>query len=387
MPIMLTAASERLPCRSNGKIGQMEAIPTNTSIFSGRGFLTYLRDPEAVVDVVAGSVWGTDDVARLRTAALVRVRPPTDDQREVEPDGHPGEPLEVRSLGGKLTADDLVLRTVLWLTVAGVPVSGSDLAGPVRDRLDSHLLALLDRVSTGTVSDPGHRELLSLALRRRARELTGYPPAGTQPVIAVLLPTGELPPTLLADLDAQTWGTVWRCPASTEEAAEVLADARGQRALYCTRMGAGLRYGPHHLADLVGALRHSGARVAHSPIRFRPWRGSTWLEDSAAGVEGPTIGGMADGSLWYAVDGPEVPVAPRDGYGVHGANAVPSLGAGVDRVAALRLHHDTPVVLDWLAGAGNGTADPVVPRSYFAIAATPPLRASRQPVEARVSRA
>ena len=362
----------------------MKAVPSSISVFSPHGFLPHVRDADVVAEVAGGSVWGTDDVARLRAAGLVRVRLPEDGERtvlsgpRVSPEAsarkHPGaeSPESSRTtLGARLGAEDLTLRTLLWLSLAGVPVAGPELPEGVRGRLDPDLLALLDRVGPATVSDPGARELLSLALRRRARELAGHPPADLHPPVAVLLPVDELSSALAADLEAQTWTAVVCCPVVDGEATEALAQAReAAEALYCTRMGPGLRYGPHHLADLVEALRHSGAKVAHSPARFRPWRDGAWLEDDTAGIEGPAPGGLPDGSLWYAVDGPEPPVAPQDGYAVHGAGAVPAPGAEADlddgRAVALRLHSGTPTVLDWLTAEEPRTA-PVrsTPESYF----------------------
>lgn len=363
----------------------MEPIPSNTNIFSPRGFVPHVRDPAVVADVVGGSVWGADDVARLRTAGLVRVGLPQDGERTVlsgprvspetlakEKPG--GERPERRptTVGRLLGDDDLVLRTVLWLALAGVPVTGAGLPGAVRDRLDPDLLALVDRVAPDTVADPGSRELLSLALRRRARELTGHPPADLQPGIAVLLPEEELPATLAADLERQTWTRVVPIPAAPEDEAQVLAGAREEGAVYCTRMAPSVRYGPHHLADLVAALRHSGARAAHSPLRFRPWREGSWLEDEAAAVEGAAAGGLEHGSLWYAVDGPEAPVVPDDGYAVHGVGAVPAPGTTEevddDRAVALRLHPGLPPVLDWLdhEEGTSTTHTRSAPESYFA---------------------
>lgn len=348
----------------------MEAIPTNTAIFSGRGFLPYVRDPRGVRDVVAGSVWGSDDVAQLRQASWVRVLPPGTVQGVPQRRSLPDRPdsrgtAAERPYGAALDVDDLVLRTVLWLALAGVPVSTEGVAPPVRDRIDPELLALLDRVGPAEVADPGERELLSLALRRRARMLLGHHFGHPSGAVVVLLPEGELPATLAADLSAQSWTEVVRRQASGEDADQTVASACREGALYCTRMDAGLRYGPHHLADLVDALRHSGARVAHSPLRFRPWRGGAWLEDAAVAVEGSAGGGIREGSLWYAADGPVVPRS-ADGYAVHGTGAVPVADGSGRAPAPLRLHPGTPAVLDWL-GSVAGDGEPLPP-SYFAAA-------------------
>lgn len=350
----------------------MEAIPTNTAIFSGRGFLPRLPDPASVVDVVAGSVRGVDDLARVRTAGLVRI---------IEPDtpSTPADDTTRAGLGGKdgrspagafgraLAADDLVVRTVLWLALAGVPMTSEGLADRVRRRLDHDLMRVLDQVDAATVSDPGRRELLSMALRRRARLLVPHPVAPVEPAVAVLLPE-DLPPNLAHDLDAQTWGAVIRCPARPGVAAASALDAaRREGAVYCTRMDASLRYSPHHLDDLVDALRHSGTPVAHSPLRFRPWGPGAWLEDDAAAVEGAADSGLPDGSLWYAEDGPEPPAAPVRGYAMHGAGAVPAEPFEADTPAALRLHRDLPAVLGWLPVSLRSTvSQTAVPRSYFA---------------------
>lgn len=337
----------------------MELIPTNTGIFSPRGFRPRVADPRSTVEVAAGTVWGRDDVARLRQAGLVRVTPRAGSGRE--------DP------GGGLGPDDLAVRTVLWLALAGVPVTGVTLAPAVRTRLDDALLALLDRVTPDSVSDPGSREQLSLGLRRRAREMVVLRPHRTRRPVLVLLPEGaDDAPTLLADLATQTWPAVLHHLAAGEAAAgDVFARAREVDAPWCTRVRADVRYGPHHLADLVDALGHSGAAAAHSPLRFRPWRHGTWLEDDRLGVEGPAAGGLEGGSLWYADDGPLSPVRAQ-GYAVHGANAVPAVPVVGSEAVALRLCEQRPTVLDWLAPAP--TRDPLpgsgqrgaVPPSYFA---------------------
>lgn len=348
----------------------MDHIPSNTAIFSPQGFLPIVRAPGTVVEVPAGAVWGKNDVVRLRTAGLVRVGPPAPDGDPADVSPPTGSVL-VRP-GSGLGPDDLALRTVFWLALAGVPVSGAGLSARVRARLEPGLLELLDRVDPVSMTDPGARELLSLQLRRRARTLAWR--RREQPVVAVLLPGGALPAQLEEDLASQTWPAALRCPLpEVQGAAHVLAQARQQGALYCARMTADVRYGPHHLADLAAALRHSGARVARSPLRFRSWRLGSWLEDESLGIEGAAGAGLPGGSLWYAADGPNEPVGL--GYAVHGANAVPAGQVTGSRPTALRLHHRRPVVLDWLPDDLDPQPQPgdeptaqgrgPVPRSYF----------------------
>lgn len=321
-----------------------------------------------MAEVTAGTIWGADDVARLRSVGMVRVQPPVSagtqgpgDDPEVSSPAHPLP-------GSVLDADELTLRTVFWLALAGVPVTGEGLPASVRERLDPSLLDLLDHVHTDAVADQGERELLSLALRRRARAVTAI---GARPEcrpVVVLLPTeDEQPPTLLEDLARQSWPSVVRCAASdVEQAHELVAEARRQGALYCTRLRTDVRYGPHHLADLVDALRHSGAAVAYSPLRFRPWREGHWLESDPLAVECSALGGLDGGSLWYAEEGALGPADAR-GYAVHGANAVPAGSSAESHPVALRIHRRAPLVLDWLP---EGPANPdhggaPIPPSYF----------------------
>lgn len=346
----------------------MEIIPTNAAIFSPRGFRPRVPDPRTVVEVPAGSVWGSDDVRRLRTAGLVRVTPPA----PPEPAGEPRSGGDA-SPGRMLGADDLTVRTVVWLTMSGVPVSGPPLPASVRDRLDPTLLDLLDRVTPDAVADPGARELLSLGLRRRTREVQARRRGSTSRPVLVLLPeAADTPPTLLADLAAQTWPAVpLHEPPGGATADDVLTQAREVGAPWCTRVRADVRYGPHHLADLVDALAHSGAAVAHSPLRFRPWPDGSWLEDDRLGVEGPARTGLEAGSLWYAADGP-VPPSGVDGYAVHGANAVPAEPVEGSEAVALRLSGRRPAVLDWLVPDEDEGRPPAggpggpLPPSYFA---------------------
>lgn len=325
----------------------MEFLALNSTVLTPRGFRPTVHGPREGQTVAPRALWGTDHLTALRDAPLVRVDPTG---------AHDGD-------------DRLILRSVVALALAGVPVTGHGLPALVRERLDRELLAVLDAVTPGTVRDAGERELLSLALRRRAWQVAGYRPPSTEPpTVLVLLPEGELPETLRGDLAAQVHpGLPVRCRqvAEGEEAARVV---REERVVYVTRMTSGLRYGPHHLADLVHALGHSGARVALSPRRFLPWRDGAWLEDWRVPCEAPADEGLPGGSLWYAVDGACAPVPDGEGYAVHGAGAVPSLGSAGDPVGAagaaqddraegsgqpevgltpLRLHPSAPRVLAW----------------------------------------
>ncbi|OLT17782.1 hypothetical protein BJF80_00115 [Serinicoccus sp. CUA-874] len=345
----------------------MEPIPVNQAIFSPRGFRPHLRDTRLVAQVEAGTVWGADDLARLRPSGMVRVRPPG-----TEPDpGAAGTTQDAARTGhgAGLSPEELTVRTVFWLTLAGVPVAGEGLPDAVRDDLDPILVGLLDRVHPEGVTDLGERELLSLALRRRARALTTRGSTDVSPAVLVLLPDeDDLPATLLEDLARQSWPSVVSCHVSDPGRADELAiEARGRGTLYCTRLSTDLRYGPHHLADLVDALRHSGAAVAHSPMRFRPWRHGTWLEDDQLTVECTATEGLEGGSLWYAEDGASAPTN-TEGYAVHGCNATPAAPTAGSRAVALRIHRATPAALDWVtSGPVTPDADEFAPTppSYF----------------------
>lgn len=312
----------------------MESLALNSTILTPRGFRSQARGPREGVAVAPRRLWGSDDIAALRDAPFVRV------------------------VEQGVNRDTLV--SVVALALAGVPVTGLGLPQPVRERLDRHLLEIADQIGPDTASDPAERELASLALRRRAWQVAGYrPPTPVTPVVLVLLPDGEHSAYLIEDLATQvTPGltVTTRSLAADEDAEQVVREERERGAVYVTRPDAGLRYGPHHLADLVHALSHSGARVALSPRRFVPWQGA-WLEDGAGAVESAAERGLPGGSLWYAVDGAGEPVAGSDGYAVHGANAVSvhDQESGGPDLAPLRMHHGMPRLLDWLGAHAPGS--------------------------------
>ena len=350
----------------------MESLALNSTILTPRGFRSRAHGPREGVVVTPRRLWGSKDIAALRDAPFVRVAGGTE---PAGPGGTDGTDQDV--------VRDIVV-SVVALALAGVPVTGRELPGAVRERLDSQLLELTDQDGPATTADPAERELAS----RRAWQVAGYrPPTQVPPGVLVLFPEGDHSAYLVEDLAGQlTPGlTVTTRPlAAADDADQVVREERERGAVYVTRMDAGLRYGPHHLADLVHALSHSGARVALSPRRFVPWQG-TWLEDGVGAVEGAADHGLPGGSLWYAVDGAREPVvAPVDGYAASGTNAVPAHeeGATGTELAPLRMHEALPRLLDWLGtdspgtgvntdltdqvGGAAGDGTPRVGTSYFA---------------------
>lgn len=349
----------------------MEFLALNSTILSPRGFQVRVRGPREGLSVAPHRLWGRDEVAALRQAPFVRVAPGPDDD---------------------------VLATTVALALAGVPVSAQGVPATVRARLDPQLRQTMEQIDPQSAADPAARELASLELRRRAWQVAGYRPATAEPEVLVLLPAGELPASLINDLAAQQTPGVRVRQHQGDDLEELGALLRQERPCYLTRMEPGLRYGPHHLADLIHALAHSGAAVALSPRRFTPWRAGAWLESQAGPTEAPAAHGLAGGSLWYADAGPDEPAADGQGYAVHGANAVPVAAATEDaaepatsepgssdpgtsqpttpdqeQLAPLQLHRRLPRVLSWLQDQAATLStqqpgddhDPVEP-SYFA---------------------
>lgn len=336
---------------ADGRIGGVHLLCPNPGLFSPRGFVAHVAQPHRVVSVPAASIWGRAQLDDLRSAALVRLDDPVLTTDDTEPGTGPGTGSASVHPGSELTVDQLVAQTALALSMAAVPVAGASLRTGARTLLDPELLGLLDQVTAQSAADAQAREGLCLQLRRRAWELAGFP-RGSQAVVAVLLPE-DAPAQLAADLEHQSLTTWLRLPlgplAPEDEARAAVADARSRGATYVTRMDPALRYGPHHLADLVHALRHSGAAVAHSPARFWAWEGQAWLEDDTC-LEREATQGLPGGALWYAADGPHPPeLGP--GYAVHGGNAVPGAAQAPAHVTAWRRHADRPDALAWLGSS------------------------------------
>lgn len=341
------------------------------------------RDPEWVV-IPDGPLLGQGELRKLRQFAFVTV-----DERSRP------TPFEAGAL-------------VVSLCLSGVPVATTGLSRVVRALVDGALLELTDMISPQEVSDPGRREALSLRIRRRAHEVYGYrvvtdPP---HPDVSVVVDHEATHDDhhlrrVLAEVAAQAWPAlhvhlVTHPPGHSPELSDtgpefrtmedvVSAAPRGPRSLsvttpsgladdvrsvgsiYLARMGAGLRYGPHHLEDLVRALGHSGAAVVHSPSRFEI-QGEHGMIMEHCDEVGEALGdpGLKGGSLWYAGDGPETPQTA--GYRIHGCNALPLAGAGPQvtdrRTGGSILHRTRPTQLDWLPLAA--VLDSRVPASYFA---------------------
>lgn len=308
----------------------MPVLAPNPTVTTPAGFLIDLPDPRLVLEVPVGSVWGREDVASLRQAAVVRLVP-----ADARPAGAPGSGL---------SEDALAVRTVLALALAGVPVDVGGVTG-VLDLLPRPLATLVEQAPARALGDRDRREALSLELRRAAWACVGHPRDRAQ--VAVILPPdpGEV---LLADLAAQT-GTDQVHLSEGPGLEQAVDDLAAEGVLYCCRPVSGLRIGPHHLADLVHAQRHSGAAVVHSPERFRPAPDGGWLVQEG-GVEQLAGPGLAGGSLWLAADGATPPT--DQGYAVSGRNAVrdPELLTGHETTApvAWRWLTHRPEALDWL---------------------------------------
>ncbi len=291
-----------------------------------------------------------------------------------------------------------VAVVVVSLALAGVPVATAELSPAVRSMIDAPLLDLSDVVAPETVRDPYRRESVSIAIRRRAHRAYGFhvlsDPA--HPPVSVVVQAQE-PARTAVVLDAvarQSWPNVHvHVVADPEEAVAARAALRSWpratsatsvidrdslegdvgrvSSVYLTRIEPTIAYGPHHLEDLVHALRHSGAPVAHSRSRFSYDAGrEVVLEAPGAAGEGPGDDGLAGASLWYADDGLDGSARPG-GYLVHGCNVVAlERRGGLDAYAepTTQFARGTlPPQLSWFGGwQSEEVARTVGCPSYFA---------------------
>ncbi len=264
-----------------------------------------------------------------------------------------------------------VAAAVTALCCAGVPVLTHRLCEPVRSMLDPELLAAGDLLDVMGVRDPDRREALSIGLRRAAHRAYGFRPPldPPHPTVSVVVERAALTDRLRAELAAQSWPRVSLHVVQEVDpagGASLLHDVRAAGSIYLTRMSPGVSYGPHHLEDLVHALRHSGCAVACSPPRFTDepeHRAIVERSATPAEVTSPTRAELAGTALWYADDGLTSPVGPA--YLGHGCNAVQIVAEPSDRAPTSIVYRRSPPQLAWFE------ADPAPPggssaRSYFA---------------------
>lgn len=286
---------------------------------------------------------------------------------------------------------------VVSLCLAGVPVLTGRLSQIVRSMIHPPLLAVSDGVGADTVLDPHRREALSIAIRRLAHRAYGFRPPHdpAYPLISVVIHPRDRVETarLMESLSAQSWENihvhvvssperqrVHRRTASTHRPSKpvlpvsisstdsLAGDVDRVGSVYLTRMVPAIAYGPHHLEDLVHALGHSGADVAHSPVRFSyDTAYGLVLERPRAVGELPGDDGLPGASLWYG-DAGLGGVDRRGGYLGHGCNAVPREDSGrrtaTAQAATAIVHRGNPPQLDWLKREPSVRSEGVA--SYFA---------------------
>lgn len=362
----------------------------NTAVCSPRGFAPVARSGYAV--------------------GRVRMRPTTQDMAEQVPPDQNGAWFVPRLLGrdditALRTAPCVLLETGSWpstlqaavavasLSCAGVPVVTTGLPAPVREHVDPDLLRACDMVTSESTRGPGTQEALSIILRRLAHRAYGFSPPGDAqpPRISVVLGTDTSETArLVQELSQQTGVTVHlhlvgahdggsapseppqTVTSTTVTPAELGEDIERVGSVYLTHVHPGVSYGPHHLEDLVQALRHSGAALAHSPLRFhyQPTHGIV-LEhaDEPTETPSPPVGGVraAATSLWYRSDGPTAPSASGTAYATHGCSAVVLEGGpGADLHYSGVVHRDRPPQLDWFHPAPGAATETTPAPSYFA---------------------
>lgn len=260
---------------------------------------------------------------------------------------------------------------VARLSCVGTIVVTHELPPSVRELLPKALLHLGDIVDPATSVSGAHHEDLSINLRRVAHRHFGHHPFADQsaPTVTVLIDPSSgsaarleaefarqqnVTASIVRTLDPE--GFVDRGDETAQEGPTYLADTRPD-----------VTYGPHHLEDLVQAIRHSGAEYAFSPDRFehQPDQG-VFLEDAAVPLETALSLGDAPGSgtsLWYRSAGAQ---RPRLGYAVHGCQSV-VLGADPHTCGQRRhgrVRRSLPPQISWVADLVAGPASPAP--SYIA---------------------
>lgn len=243
---------------------------------------------------------------------------------------------------------------VARLSCAGATVVTGQLVPSVRELLPVDLVRLCDVLNVATNVAPDQHEDLSISVRRSAHRSFGYNPSGDQhlPSVAVFIdPTSHSAARLETEfarqenvkvsiVRAKDWTEGFGRPSEPADDALYVADTRPD-----------VTYGPHHLEDLIQALRHSGADLAFSPDRFehQPDQG-VLLEDVAGPSETllPIRAGSPyqGNSLRYRSAGS---AEPRLSYAVHGCQSIVlPVGANpIGRRTHGRVRRTRPPQLAW----------------------------------------
>ncbi len=263
---------------------------------------------------------------------------------------------------------------VARLSCVGATVVTGQLAQSVRALLPADLVRLCDVLDIATSVSPDQHEDLSISVRRSAHRSFGHNPSGDHhlPSVAVLIdPSPRSTARLETEFARQenVEVSIVRAKDWTEGSGRPDGTVNDD-ALYVADTRPDVTYGPHHLEDLIQALRHSGADLAFSPDRFehQPDQG-VLLEDAAGPSETFLPSGAAPGrgtSLRYTSAGS---VRPRLSYAVHGCQSI-VLPIGANPIGPRtdgRVRRTMPPQLAWATDVLSGGADPAP--SYISRAA------------------
>lgn len=256
---------------------------------------------------------------------------------------------------------------VARLSCVGATVVTGQLPETVRELLPADLMRLCDVLDPETSVASDQHEDLSIGVRRAAHRCFGHQPLRDQhtPSVAVLInPSTDSAARLETEFTRQE--NVKVRIVRTKDFGEGLGPPADD-ALYVADTRPDVTYGPHHLEDLVHALRHSGADLTFSPDRFEHQpREGVLLEDGAVQTETmlPLRAAPRSGtSLWYRSAGS---ARPRLSYAVHGCQSV-VLPTGPDPRGQRthgRVRRSVPPQLSWAADVVSARAAPAP--SYIA---------------------
>ena len=303
------------------------AVPAKVRIVSGPAAPASDKPAESPPDHV---LLGRSELSELRRALVVL-------------DDHSWPtPLEAAAAVGRLAC-------------AGAVVLTHELPPSVRDLLPAALLQLGDTVASTTGVSSEHLEDLSVNVRRVAHRHFGHRPAADQgtPTVAVVIdPASGSADRLESEFARQQNVTVIIARSRDWEEILTQREGAGEEAVgYVADTRSDVTYGPHHLEDLIHAMRHSGADCAFSPSRFEHHSDQgVLLEDAAVPIEtmlplGTTAGSGT--SLWYRSASPAGPLR----YAVHGCQSVVLAADPPPRGtrAQGKVHRRVPPQISWAA--------------------------------------